>query len=135
MKRLILTILLVLSPLARAEEFAVVVASNSSISMLDMARLKSIFLRQSSFEGGTRLVPVNLLGEDNARIEFEMRVLMMERDELNRYWITSHFQGLKPPATQASLDSMKAFILRVDGAIGYLPLSMVDQNLRVVYEF
>jgi hypothetical protein len=135
MKRLIPAILLALSLPLRAEEFAVVVASNSNISMLDMARLRSIFLRQSSFEDGTRLVPVNLLGDDDARIEFEMRVLMMERDELNRYWITSHFQGLKPPATQASLDSMKAFILRVEGAIGYLPLSMVDQDLRVVYEF
>jgi len=54
-----------------------VVASNSEIEALDSARLKDIFLRHRNFEGSVRVVPVNLLGEESARIVFEERVLMM----------------------------------------------------------
>jgi ABC-type phosphate transport system substrate-binding protein len=135
MRYLLLPImLLALSP-ALAQDYAVVVASTSTIDSLDGAQLKGIFLRQRSFEGDVRLVPVNLLGEESMRIEFEERVLMMNRDEINRYWITNHFQGVRPPATQASLQSVKAFVQRVEGAIGYLPRNMVDAEVKVVYEF
>lgn len=135
MRNLLLPIVLLLQAPAQAQEYAVVVASNSEIAALDSERLKDIFLRQRSFEGSVHLVPVNLLGEDSARMKFEEHVLMMGRDEINRYWITSHFQGVRPPATQASLQSVKAFVERVEGAIGYLPRDMVDAGLKVVYEF
>jgi ABC-type phosphate transport system substrate-binding protein len=135
MRNYFLPLLLLLSPPALAQEYAVVVASNSEIEALDSARLRDIFLRHRNFEGAVRLVPVNLLGEEDARIVFEERVLMMGRDEINRFWITSHFQGVRPPTTQASLQSVKAFVENVAGAIGYLPLDMVDDKLKVVYEF
>ena len=112
-----------------------VVASNSVIGELDMARLKDIFLRHRNFEGPVKLVPVNLVGEDPVRIHFEEAVLMMDRDEINRYWISNHFQGIRPPVTQASLQSVKAFVEHVDGAIGYLPVDMVDASLKVIHEF
>lgn len=135
MRYLLPLTMLLLQPAALAQEFAVVVAQDSVIATLDGERLKDIFLRHRNFEDGVRLVPVNLLGEDAARIEFETRVLMMDRDEINRYWISSHFQGVRPPATQASLQSIKAFVAQVDGAIGYLPRDLVDASLKVVYEF
>ncbi len=135
MRILILVLSLLMLPAATAAEYAVVVASNSTIGALDSARLRDIFLRHRNFEGEVRLVPVNLLGEDSTRTHFETSVLNMNRDELNRYWITGHFQGLKPPATQASLQSVKAFIAHVEGAIGYLPLAMVDDSLKVIHEF
>jgi len=135
MRKLVLPLLLLLSAPLQAQEYAVVVASNSPIEKLDSERLKDIFLRHRNFEGDVRLIPVNLLGEEAARIGFEERVLMMSRDEINKYWITSHFQGVRPPATQASLQSVKAFVENVDGAIGYLPLDMVGEGLKVIYEF
>jgi len=120
---------------APAADFAVVVASGSSIQNMAPERIRDMFLKRRNFEGDIKLVPVNPLGEDQLRRQFEQAVLQMNRDDVNRYWTTSHFQGVKPPITQASLESVKRFVARVDGAIGYIPRSMVDSSMRVLYEF
>jgi len=116
-------------------EYAVVVARESAITSMDQSRIRDVFLRRRNFEGDTKLIPVNPLGEDELRRHFEENVLDMDRAAVSRYWTTSHFQGVSPPTTQASLQSVKRFVERVEGAIAYLPLPMVDENVRVLYEF
>jgi len=131
----VLILALLLAVEAMAQGYVVVVAKDSPVQELSMDMVRDIFLRRRYFENDVRLVPVNLLGEDSARVDFENRVLEMDRSELSRYWTTSHFQGVSPPTTQASLASIKAFVERVDGAISYLPANMVDDSVKVVYEF
>lgn len=118
-----------------AAEYAVVVARESAITSMDQSRIRDVFLKRRNFEGDVKLVPVNPLGEDELRRRFEESVLMMNRDDVSRYWTNSHFQGISPPTTQASLDSVKRFVQRVEGAIGYLPVEMVDEQMRVLHEF
>ena len=135
MRASFLLLLCFLAPLASAEQFAVVVAAGSQIEALDEGKIRDIFLKKRGFDHGVRLVPVNLLGDGGVRAAFESSVLRMNRDEINRYWIANHFQGVSPPATQASLASIRIFVVRVNGAIGYLPLDMVDDSVRVLHEF
>lgn len=134
--RTLLAILSLLLPLyASGSDYAVVISSTSSIEMMDAAKIRDIFLKRRSFEGPNRVVPVNPIGSDPVRIEFEMKILNMGREEINRYWVNNHFQGVSPPTTQASLQSVKRFIETVEGAIGYLPIDMVDRNLKIIHEF
>ena len=135
MRIIVLLILLMLMPLVYGADYAVVVAKNSSITTLEADNIKDIFLRKRNFEAGVRLVPVNLLGDEEARRDFEQNILRMDRAEISQYWVSNHFQGISPPATQASLLSVKLFIERVGGAIGYLPIEMIDSQLKVLYEF
>ena len=121
--------------IAHAAEFAVVVAGTNKVENLSAERIKDVFLKKRRFANGTRLIPINVLGNQLTRLKFEERVLMMSRDELSQYWTTSHFQGITPPATQASFASMKLFVEKVEGAIGYLPLEMVGDDLKVIHEF
>ena len=118
-----------------AAEYAVVVAKSSPIEAMNAEKIRDVFLKKRTFDGGNKLLPVNLLGDESVRKQFEVKVLQMQRDEINRYWITNHFKGVSPPVTQASLVSIQKFIEKVDGAIGYLPKDMIDDNLKVVYEF
>ena len=118
-----------------AQDYVVVVAKDSPITVDDAGKIREIFLKKRNFDNQTRVIPINLIGEERVRTEFETQVLQMNRDEINRYWITSHFQGVSPPTTQASLQSVKRFIQSVNGAIGYLPKDMVDANLKIIYEF
>tara|TARA_R110002167_G_scaffold170063_1_gene368057 strand:+ start:70 stop:477 length:408 start_codon:yes stop_codon:yes gene_type:complete len=118
-----------------AEDYVVVVAKDSPITVDDAGKIREIFLKKRNFDNQTRVIPINLIGEERVRTEFETQVLQMSRDEINRYWITSHFQGVSPPTTQASLQSVKRFIQSVNGAIGYLPRDMVDADLKIIYEF
>ncbi len=133
--RLLLVLIFLLPFTVNAAEYAVVVANTSDVNAMDAARIKEYFLKKRSFEGDTRVVPVNPLGNDPARILFESQVLNMSREEINRYWVNNHFQGVSPPPTQASLQSVKRFIETVKGAIGYLPLEMVDSNLKIIHEY
>lgn len=128
-------LLLALATPGLSAEYAVVVSRESGITSMDANRIRDVFLRRRNFEGDIKLVPVNPLGEDELRRRFEETVLMMDRDAVSRYWTTSHFQGISPPTTQASLESVKRFVQRVQGAIGYLPVQMVDDQVRVLYEF
>lgn len=137
--RILLLLLLLITPAATfsaaGRGYAVVVSSSSGIDALSPAKVRDIFLKKRSFEGDVRLVPVNLVGDEVPRREFENMVLQMDRDAINKYWINNHFQGISPPATQASLQSVKRFVESVEGAIGYLPLEMVDESVKVIYEF
>lgn len=134
--RTLVAIFSLLLPLsAFAADYAVVTSSASNIDVMDATKIRDIFLKKRSFEGESRVVPVNPLGSDPVRIEFEMQILNMGREEINRYWVNSHFQGISPPTTQASLQSIKRFIETVEGAIGYLPIDMVDANLKIIHEF
>lgn len=139
MRALALALLFVASSVTsnwcQAADYVVVVARDSPIARLDTDRVRDIFLKKRRFDSGTRLVPVNLLGDAPVRRAFETGILDMDRAAINRYWTRNHFQGISPPATQASLASIKTFVERVDGAIAYLPANMVDNNLKVVHEF
>lgn len=135
MRWLLIAPLILASNLAFASDYVVVVGTSTTITTLSSGNLKDIFLKKRSFSGSLRVIPVNLLGDEPARREFEESVLQMKREDLKRYWVSNHFQGISPPATQASLQSVKKFVSSVSGAIGYLPRDMVDGSVRVVYEF
>jgi len=118
-----------------AQEYAVVVSVSSGIDRLDAKSIRDLFLRKRQFAGSQRVFPVNLTGEVAIRRDFESEVLRMNRDQLNQYWIESHFQGISPPGTQASVEALRQIVARVDGAMTYLPLNMVTDQMKVVYEF
>jgi len=51
---------------------------------------------------------------------------------LKRHWTKAHYRGLRPPKVLASIKSTLAFIRNVDGAIAYIPLSSLPDDLHVI---
>jgi len=134
--RYIFTILMILSVQLSAAKYGVVVTSHKSkVESPTLRQLKDIFLMKRHYIGDTKVLPINMLLASDLRQKFEKIVLKINREKLNNYWIKQHFQGISPPVTQASARSVKLFIKNVEGAIGYLPLSLVDDDMRVLYEF
>jgi len=131
----ILKTFLLVNVLVYSAEYAVIIDKDSSVSKLSSKQLKDIYLMKRHFIGSTKIVPINLPSELKIRNEFEKHVLHLNREELNRYWVKKHFQGVTPPVMQSSDKSMKLFVKNVNGAIGYLPISQVDSDLKVIYEF
>ena len=116
-------------------QFSVIVSKKAPFSTLSTQQVRDIYLLKRHFVGDIKIIPINLVGQDVSRSEFESVVLGMDRNRLNDYWVKQHFQGVTPPLTQASFESIKAFVQNVEGAMGYLPSSMVDANVKVIYEF
>jgi ABC-type phosphate transport system substrate-binding protein len=116
-------------------QYSIVISKKVPISTITTEQVRDIYLQKRHTLGDQKIIPINLVGQEPSRIAFENAVLGMERDRLNAYWIKQHFQGNGPPITQPSHESIKAFVQNVEGAIGYIPSSMVDNNVRVIYEF
>ncbi len=127
--------LLICAAFASASPYSVVIAASVKSDTLSQRQLRDIFLLKRQFLGEQKVIPVNLLADNEARLAFEQAVLNMGRDKLGAYWVKQHFAGVSPPLTQASYEALKLFIVNVPGAIGYLPSSMVDEKVRVLYEF
>jgi ABC-type phosphate transport system substrate-binding protein len=133
MKTAILSVLLV--SILSGAEYAVVVSKKSPISSLTLSQLRDIFLQKRRSIGEYPVIPVNVLGREEGREQFELRILGMDRNRLNAYWVKQHFQGVTPPLTQSSFESVRAFVENVEGAIGYIPVSMVDGRVKALHEF
>lgn len=127
--------LICFSSLLLGSDYSVIVSKKVSFSTLTSQQVREVFLQKRHSVGEQKMIPVNLVGQDELRSKFESSVLGMDRNRLNAYWIKQHFQGVTPPLTQPSVESIKVFVQNVEGAIGYVPSSMVDNTVKAVYEF
>lgn len=116
-------------------QYSLIVSKKSDFSTLSTQQVKEIFLQKRHTVGNNRVIPLNLVGQHESRGMFESIVLGMDRDRLNTYWVKQHYEGVSPPLTQSSFESIKAFVQTVEGAMGYVPSSMVDNSVKAVYEF
>jgi len=116
-------------------EYAVVVDKKNQITQLSSQHIRDVFLARKQFIGENKVIPINLDLNSPLRLIFEEKFLELNREKLNRYWVKKHFQGVSPPYTQSSIESLKVLIKKVNGAIGYIPQTHLDSDLRVLYEF
>lgn len=116
-------------------QYSIIISKKSAISALTTEQIRDIYLQKRHAIGDQKIIPLNLVGQDPSRIAFENAVIGMGRDRLNAYWVKQHFQGNSPPITQPSHESIKAFVQNVEGAIGYIPSSLSDSSVKVIYEF
>jgi ABC-type phosphate transport system substrate-binding protein len=133
MKPLVL-IFIVISSLFGAQ-YSIIISKKVPLTLITVEQIRDIYLQKRHSVGDQKIIPLNLVGQEPSRIAFENAVIGMGRDRLNAYWVKQHFQGNTPPVTQPSHDSIKAFVQNVEGAIGYIPSSMVDNSVKVIYEF
>jgi len=134
LKTKIILILVLLYPLSiLAKEYVVV--ANKTMKSLSKSEIKTIFLKKRTFINDKTLVPLNLQAQDTLRVAFEKELLKMSFGSLKTYWSKQHYLGKRPPLTLKSQDSVKAFIKKVDGSIGYLEKQYVDNDMKILYEW
>ncbi len=132
MKKFIL-IYLISHSLLIANEYAIV--ANKSIHEASLGQIKALFLKKSSYIKNKKVVPVNLSSRNPIRIHFEKHILHMSFNRLKSYWTKQHYLGHRPPISMKSQKSIKTFIKKVDGSIGYMELKNVDDELSILYKW
>lgn len=134
MKKAIFLFISVLIGLSlNAQEYVVV--SNHTMKALTKSQIKAIFLKKMSLVGDMKVVPVSLQARDSLRKNFEKRVLKMSFVRLKSYWTKQHYLGHRPPLSMKSQASVKAFVKKVDGSIGYISKKNLDKDLKVLYSW
>ncbi|WP_457425446.1 substrate-binding periplasmic protein [Roseateles sp. P5_E7] len=113
---------------------AVVVSVNSPLRGISRQTLAEIFLGQRlRLRDGSAPEPVMT----NAAAERELffnTVLRRPAAEYRSAWAAQQFGGRRrAPPELAGAEAIKAHLQRHAGAIGYLPLALVDASLRIVF--
>lgn len=116
-------------------QYSIIISKKVPLTAITVEQIRDIYLQKRHSVGDQKIIPLNLVGQEPSRMAFETTVIGMGRDRLNAYWVKQHFQGNTPPITQPSHESIKAFVQNVEGSIGYIPSSMVDSSVKVIYEF
>lgn len=130
-KSLILFILITVSSLA--DEYFVI--SNKNMKDLSSKQIKAIFLKKISFVDDLKVIPVNLEPRNELRLKFEQEILQMSFSRLKIYWTNQHYLGKRSPISMKSEESVKAFVKKVDGSLGYIRAEELDSSLKVVYKW
>ncbi|MDQ1244699.1 MAG: hypothetical protein QG565_1039 [Campylobacterota bacterium] len=121
------------SVLSFADEYVVI--SNSKMKDLSATQIKAIFLKKIAVIDNLDAVPVNLGAMDPIREKFENKIVEMNLERLKSYWIKEHYLGKRPPVTMQSEESVKAFVKKVEGAIGYINAKNLDNSVKVLYRW
>lgn len=112
---------------------AVVVAKDSPVTNLSFYELKRLYLGERINSAGKRLVPFNLAPLSRERSGFDKTVLGMSPDAIARYWVDRKIRGESgPPKTVEPADVLQRVVVKLDGAVGYVPLNELRPDVKPV---
>ena len=108
---------------ADGDEIVVIVHKTNDVGAMNRSQLGSLFKAKSSeFPGGGRATAVNLAPENPARQDFDLAVLGMKPDEVERFWLDSKIRsGVGSPRKLAGSAAVVRFVSTDETAIGYVP--------------
>jgi ABC-type phosphate transport system substrate-binding protein len=122
---------------ARAQEadqvVAFVVARENPTSELSTDELRSMLLgKRRAWSDGSRVLPIDL-ERGPERDAVNTRVLAMSRSDVERWWVEQRIRGSgAAPRVAGSPSAVLKLVSRLRGAIGYVPLSEVDDTVKVL---
>ncbi|MBI4859350.1 MAG: hypothetical protein HY815_03705 [Candidatus Riflebacteria bacterium] len=124
-----------LAPAAGAgEPIVVVVNPGSPVDEVTSAVLKDIYLGKEGSIGGSPAAPANYKSNTPIRNAFEKQMMGTDPEDVNKHWKSQKFLGFgdNQPVIMGSPEAIKKFVARQKGAIGYVPLSLVDGTVHLV---
>jgi len=113
-----------------ANEYALV--SNKDIGTINAHQIKAIYLKKLHYFNGIKMLPINLEADNSIRQSFNKHILRMSYEKLKIYWMKQHYLGHRPPLSLHSQNSVKAFLKKVDGAIGYIETKNIDKDMHIL---
>jgi hypothetical protein len=119
---------------ADVEEIAVIVNKSNGVPPMNRSQLGAIFRAKSTqFSGGGRADPVNLAPDDVVRQEFDLAILGMRPDEVERFWLDNKIRsGVGSPRRLSGPDAVVRFVAGSDSGIGYVASSDANDQVRIV---
>lgn len=115
---------------------AIVVASNVQVERLKLNanNLRLIYLRKQLYwPNGQRIAPVNQEVTSPLRNQFSQVVLGSLPKQQIDYWNGMYFNGIQPPYSVSSDESVLRYVADNKGAIGYVDACHVDDRVQPIW--
>jgi len=129
----LLFIYLCFVPFLLSDEYVVI--SNRNLQTISKSQIKAIFLKKITIINDTKVIPISLGTKDPIRTKFEKKILKMSFIRLKNYWTKQHYLGHRPPISMQSQESIKKFVQKVQGAIGYINAKKLDKSVKEIYRW
>lgn len=135
MRQLLTALLLFTASIAQAE-LAVVVSIDSPVQQLAGNEVAKIFLAKTNrLSDGNRVKPVELT-DAQVRAQFYRKISGKTLPQIRSYWTTLIFTGKgRPPKAVKKASRLVEALNRDPYAIGYLPMDLVTDSVKVVHTF
>ncbi len=130
-------ILSMLSSLVLAEEeLVIVVNSENPTQQMTRSEVIDLFMgKYVAFPDGNKAIVVDLTSEQTTKKYFYKKLVGRSLASINAYWSRIRFTGrTKPPIKKESQEGIVQYIAETKNAVGYIPKSMLNKNLKVVYQ-
>lgn len=129
----LILVLVCISSAVFSEPIAVIVNKNNEISEISAKDLDFFFSKKKhTWPGGKKAIPIHREFGSDERDIFNRIVHGKSSNKIKRYWLDMQVKGVRPPMTQPSDSSVKAMVVRIPGAIGYINLSKVDDTVKII---
>ncbi|HEX2675028.1 MAG TPA: hypothetical protein VHM19_00275 [Polyangiales bacterium] len=116
------------------EVLAVIVNPATKVSRLSVDELAAVFtMSERRWDDGKAIVVFNLPSRTSQRESFDAAVLGMDASEVARFWIDQRIRGKgEAPIKVPTPAMMVQVVAKLPGSIGYVPLSAVTPQVKVV---
>lgn len=102
---------------------------------ISKGELGRIYLKQKRYWlNGERCVPIDQSGTSEIRKSFYQTVLNKDLYEMKRYWMRETMTGnAKPPVTLDYPSTVKRYVRKIKGGVGYIYEDEVDDSVKVLH--
>jgi ABC-type phosphate transport system substrate-binding protein len=123
--------------LKAADEIVVVVNANNPVVKMTRSEVIDLFMgRYVAFPDGTKAKAIDLEGDHIIKKQFYLDLVNLSIARVNSYWSRIKFTGrARPPISKENEAEVINEIKTSENAIGYISISAVNSNLKVVYKF
>lgn len=117
---------------ARQADRVAIIVHPSNFEQITARDVYLIYVgRKTRWADGSRIMPFDHSDGESKDI-FLRQFLNMDAYEYEEYWLERSIrgEGKEPPRKTAAV--VKRLVAKINGAIGYIPESMIDDSVRVI---
>jgi ABC-type phosphate transport system substrate-binding protein len=114
--------------------FKVIVNAENAVSSMSRAQAAGLFMKDvTTWNDGSKAMPMDLPGDSAARRAFSLDILAKETSAVIRHWEEQQSYGLSGPPPQGATDlKVLEFVKANAGAIGYVSGAAATADVKVV---
>ncbi|MEN9657321.1 MAG: hypothetical protein RL571_786 [Pseudomonadota bacterium] len=127
---------LLLSHVAFAADWVVIVHPNSGVEKLSKNEVVNIFMgRYRKFPSGKNAVPLDIISPPADREQFYKFLLNKELADVDAYWARLKFSGqVAPPTPVDDVDAILYLVANHVGYIAYCDKKKINSKVKVVLD-
>lgn len=118
------------------KEHAIVLITHLDNPLKEISKreLGRVYLKKQRYwSNGERCVPIDQSGTTQMRQGFYRIVLDKDPSEMKRYWMQETMTGnASPPVTLDHSATVKRYVRKIKGGIGYIYADEVDETVKVL---